>query len=120
VPGSPLDPRSGGTNLLIREGATLLTAIDDILSEIKPMLSRPAPAPMVAREDEAEPPMAEDADDSDRDRILSAMGTAPVTVDEIIRFTGLPAAIVRLVLLELAIAGRSENHPGGRVSLVVG
>ena len=32
LPGSPLDPCSQGTNGLIRDGATLVQNIDDILS----------------------------------------------------------------------------------------
>ncbi len=35
VPGSPLDPRSEGTNKLIRQGATLLTSARDILEDIQ-------------------------------------------------------------------------------------
>ena len=38
-------------------------------------------------------------------------------IDEIVRFTGLPARLVQIVLLELDLAGRIERHPGGRVSL---
>jgi DNA processing protein len=117
VPGSPLDPRAGGTNRLIRDGATIVTAIDDIVSEVLPMLGGRQPPPaMPAREDRDEPSW--DADQSDRGRILEALGKTPVQVDEIIRFTGLKPAIVRLVLLELELAGRVEYHGGGRVSLI--
>ncbi|TIT41812.1 MAG: DNA-protecting protein DprA, partial [Mesorhizobium sp.] len=44
----------------------------------------------------------------------------PVAVDEIIRHTGLSAAQVSMVLLELDLAGRIERHAGGNVSLVFG
>jgi DNA processing protein len=99
---------------LIKDGATIVTAIDDVISEVRPMLGR-APASVSERERE---PVAHDADDSDRQQIVSAMGAAPVELDEIIRFTGLSPAIVRLVLIELDLAGRIEHHPGGRVSLI--
>jgi DNA processing protein len=62
--------------------------------------------------------MARDADDAERDAIATAIGHTPVEVDAIIRFTGLRPAVVRLVLLELELAGRLEHHTGGRVSLV--
>jgi DNA processing protein len=117
VPGSPLDPRAGGTNRLIRDGATIVTAIDDIVSEVLPMLGDrrpPPPAPM--REDKEE--AAWDADETERGRVLEALGKTPVEVDEIIRFTRLRPAIVRLILLELELAGRLEYHGGGRVSLI--
>jgi len=41
----------------------------------------------------------------------------PVPVDELVRQTDLPPAIVQTVLLELELAGRLERHAGGRVSL---
>lgn len=116
VPGSPLDPRAGGTNQLIRDGATIVTALDDIVAEVMPMLERPAPPP-AAKERERDG-VASEADDSDRARIIEAMGATPVQIDEIIRFTHLTPAVVRLVLIELDLAGRIEHHPGGRVSLV--
>jgi DNA processing protein len=117
VPGSPLDPRAGGTNQLIRDGAIIVTAVEDIIAEVQPMLENPLPPPAApAHEDGNE--AAYDADDSERGRILEALGKTPVEVDEIIRFTGVRAGIVRLVLLELDLAGRLEHHAGGRVSLI--
>ena len=42
VPGSPLDPRAQGCNLLIREGATLVQSAEDVLEAIRPLAPRPA------------------------------------------------------------------------------
>ena len=117
VPGSPFDPRAGGTNQLIRDGATLVTSVEDIVAETQPMLTRPAP-PVAAREQENDAIISADADDNDRSRIVDAMGTTPVEIDDIIRFAGLGPGVVRLVLLELDLAGRLEHHPGGRISLI--
>ena len=39
VPGSPLDPRAEGTNQLIREGATLVTASQHVIEALTPILS---------------------------------------------------------------------------------
>jgi DNA processing protein len=61
-------------------------------------------------------PEAEPADD-DRARVLEALGPTPVEIDEIIRFTGVPARTVQVILLELDLAGRVERHVGQRVSL---
>ena len=118
VPGSPLDPRSGGTNALLKEGATLVTAPADIISEITPMLAREAETRPVIAEGAARPPV--DAGTGERERIADALGQAPVEIDEIIRFTGLPPAAVHLVLLELDLAGRIERVTGGRVQLIAG
>lgn len=113
VPGSPLDPRAQGCNLLIREGATLIQSAADIREAIGPMggsLKQPirgfAPGPAPS-----------DASDGERATIVALLGPIPVPVDEIIRQGGLPPAIVQTVILELELAGRLERHAGGRVSL---
>ena len=41
VPGSPLDPRSAGTNNLLKQGATLVTSTRDIIETLAPILGRP-------------------------------------------------------------------------------
>ena len=116
VPGSPLDPRSGGTNALIKDGATLTTSAADIIGEITPMLARESDTRSLIAEGESAPPPV-DAGESERERIAAALGQAPVATDEIVRFTGLPPAVVHLVLLELDLAGRIERLAGGRVQL---
>jgi DNA processing protein len=42
VPGSPLDPRSEGTNDLLRVGATLCTRVEDVETALAPLLGRRA------------------------------------------------------------------------------
>jgi DNA processing protein len=41
VPGSPLDPRSTGTNNLLKQGACLVTNVRDIVDALAPILGRP-------------------------------------------------------------------------------
>lgn len=113
VPGSPLDPRAQGCNLLIREGATLVQGVDDILEMIRPIDPRAVRSPVSSFGNE--PPT--EPDDGERRRVEQLLGPVPVPVDELIRQAGLPGAAVQLVLLELELAGRLERHAGGRVSL---
>ncbi len=54
VPGSPLDPRSEGTNGLLKQGATLVTETADIIPVLQPIMGRPADLSL--REPEASPP----------------------------------------------------------------
>ncbi|WP_295808564.1 DNA-processing protein DprA [uncultured Nitratireductor sp.] len=117
VPGSPYDPRAGGTNALLKDGAILVTEADDIISQIAPLLDNPLQKP----ESFEEPPSFSDAQppsDSDRDRIVQALGPSPVLIDDIIRHTGLHPSQVLTVLLELDLAGRLERHSGSAVSLL--
>jgi len=117
VPGSPLDPRAAGTNGLLKDGATLVTETADILSAIAPQIGDTQPA----RNRLEEPPdfmASEPPRDSDRDRVIEALGPVPTAVDEIIRHTGLHPAQVFMILLELDLAGRLERHAGGFVSMI--
>lgn len=113
VPGSPLDQRAQGCNLLIREGATLIQNAADVLEQIRPIDARVVAQPVGSYD--AEPP--EDASDADRRAVTDLLGPTPVAVDEVIRLSGLPSAVVQMALLELELAGRLERHAGGRVSL---
>ncbi len=113
VPGSPLDPRAQGCNLLIREGATLVQTAADILEQIRPFDLRSVRTPV----DGYAGPPSEDASDRDRHAITALLGPVPVGVDELVRQSHLSPAIVQTVLLELELAGRLERHAGGRVSL---
>nr|WP_309503446.1 DNA-processing protein DprA [Sphingomonas sp. CGMCC 1.13658] len=113
VPGSPLDPRAQGCNLLIREGATLIQNAADVLEQIRPIDPRAVAQPLSSYE----PGRADDASDTEREAVLDLLGPTAVPVDEVIRLSGLPSAVVQTALLELELAGRLERHAGGRVSL---
>ncbi len=115
VPGSPLEPRAQGCNGLIRDGAILIRDAADVLETIRPL------DPRVVREARplsltAHRPPHQDADDSDRARITSLLGKSAVSVDELVRQSGVDVALVQLVLLELELAGRIDRHAGNRVS----
>jgi DNA processing protein len=118
VPGSPLDPRAEGTNGLIKQGATPVTETADIVSVLRPIIDD---GKFPARE--PEPPLsegpyeeAEPAPD-ERARIVALLGPAPLSIDDLVRLSESSPAVVRMVLLELEIAGRLERHGGGLVSL---
>jgi len=117
VPGSPLDPRSEGTNGLLKQGAILITEAADVLSVIEPILGRGFDLP--AQEPEREPPLHNtEPEDDERSRIVALLGPTPTTIDDLVRLSRASPAIVRMVLLELELAGRLERHGGGFVSLV--
>jgi DNA processing protein len=114
VPGSPLEPRAHGCNLLIREGATLVQSAADILETIRPIDPRMVRAPASPFDGR----LGDEPGDAERRALAGLLGPVPVAIDELIRQSGLPPATVALVLLELELAGRIERHAGGRVSQV--
>ena len=121
VPGSPLDSRCHGTNRLIKDGATMVTEAADILDALSPMIEPRLDLAHVAREGTDDQPTQSlsRAGDSERAILAQALGPSPVETDDIIRHTGLPAATVYLLLLELDIAGKLNRHSGGRISMIM-
>ncbi len=117
VPGSPLDPRSRGGNALIRQGATLVQAAEDVLEALQPLLRKPFAEP--DRMQPYSPPVLDmRLIDRARPEILEMLGPTPVEIDELVRQSGLSAATIAVLLLGLDLAGRLERHPGQRVSMI--
>ena len=115
VPGSPLDPRARGANSLIRNGATLVQGVDDILEVLRPILASGFREPDPECRDMPTGILEEEADRI-RAAVEEALGPAPVEIDELIRQLTVPTAAVLTVILELELAGRCLRHPGNRVS----
>jgi len=113
VPGSPLEPRAQGCNLLIREGAVLVQSAEDVIELVTGFCGAPRSR---LREEPLDFTLPENLT-SDPADVGSLLTTAPVPVDELIRQSGDSAAAVQLALLELELAGRLVRHAGGRVSL---
>jgi DNA processing protein len=117
VPGSPLDPRSEGCNSLLKQGATLVTEVEDVLAVLRPILGQPLDRSMQEAEPIAPLPPITEPDNNERSRIVDLLGPTPVGIDDLVRLAGRSPAVVRIVLLELEVAGRLQRHGGGLVSL---
>ncbi|MEW6256676.1 MAG: DNA-processing protein DprA [Pseudomonadota bacterium] len=115
VPGSPLDPRAGGSNKLLKSGATLVTEASDVLDTLSPLLLH---VPVGDMEAPAPPPARGAPSEDARARIIELLGPVPTYPDEIVRLSGTDACEVQIVLLELDLAGRLERHAGGAVSIL--
>ncbi len=116
MPGSPLDPRAEGTNDLIKQGATLVTDAADVIAVLRPILGKPIE--LRAEEPEARSGPGAEPGAGERARIVGLLGPTPVPIDDLVRLSGSSPAIVRVVLLELELAGRLERHGGALVSLL--
>lgn len=108
VPGSPADPRYAGSNSLIRDGAILTRDINDILGVLG--------APRSVRQVPVKP--REKSVHPEASKVLSALGSVPTLVDELVRRCQVSAASMAEVLLALELEGRLERHRGNRVSLM--
>ena len=120
VPGSPLDPRTSGSNELLRQGATLVENVDDILTILEPLRNKEAKD--LTLDMDYQPSLKSSneihIDTPARDAIREALSPVPLSVDSLVRHTKLPFPVVATVLIELELAGRLVRDPGNLVSLL--
>ena len=122
IPGSPLDPRAQGCNLLIRDGATLVQSAADVVEALSAFGQGADGGLQLGMRFKAtesatwydEP--APDAGDAERAAVAVLLSPTPVAIDELGRLSGLPPAVVASVLLDLELAGGLVRHAGGRVA----
>ena len=81
------------------------------------MKSLPFRAPRLIRAPKAPTAQVEPATD-ERARVVALLSPTPVSLDDLIRLSSASPRIVRMLLLELEIAGRLERHGGGLVSII--
>lgn len=116
VPGSPFDPRSQGSNHLIRQGAILVQSANDIVDSFSgqfsltsmPQATAPIPQPA---------PISEPELSSARKSILENLNYCPIALDELVRQCQMSLESISLALLELELAERIRRYPGNRVAL---
>jgi DNA processing protein len=135
IPGRVDNPLSNGPHRLIRDGAILVTGLQDLLDGLEPLPQsvhdRPTYAGVVADDpaatlfdapNEAEPeetvanqetrPMP--AGDPSDAAILEAIGDEELAVDGIVERSGLEAGAVMTRLTMLTLQGRVERRGGQR------
>ena len=121
VPGSPLDPRAGGTNKLLQDGAQMVLRGTDILSVLETFSNPDFLKPQNNFIESSDPDPSGDQSISfngdARAQIVNLLSIVPVEVDELIRQSLQPASIVQMVLIELELAGRLIRHSRQLVSL---
>lgn len=111
IPGSIHNPLARGCHLLIRQGAKLVESALDIIEELSPLLGV---LPQPGREaTEVATQRNERLTDPEYVRLVEALGYDPVTADELIARTSLPAESVSSMLLLLELEGHVSSAPGG-------
>ncbi|UTO29243.1 DNA-processing protein DprA [Bartonella harrusi] len=133
IPGSPLDPRSIGTNNLIKDGALLTTHPSDIVEALTPLdpisthsqrdfFEEPSSLQLekdslsVSDEKNCRSPSVEE--NAERTAVFSALSTTPIDLDTLSTHSGVSLPNLYLLLVELELAGKLIRHSGGYVSLL--
>ncbi|WP_182087034.1 DNA-processing protein DprA [Aureimonas sp. ME7] len=118
VPGSPLDAKAAGCNALLKNGAILATEPDDVLTALSPLDARMSRQSRLSLEEPDVSIAFREPSETDRERLLRSMSTAPVLLDDLIAHAEVEWDAAQVLLLELDLAGRLERHAGGRLSLL--
>ncbi len=124
VPGHPLDPRAEGPNTLIRDGATLVRNATDILEHLSGFTGgnsyhmSDSGRNLYKGENITHVPTDADASGA-HEQVRTCLSLTPVSIDDIVRTTGLGVPAVLGALLEMELAGAVTRLPGNRVSLTV-
>ncbi|MCL2566702.1 MAG: DNA-processing protein DprA [Alphaproteobacteria bacterium] len=121
LPGSPGDPRSQGTNSLIKDGAVLTDNIDDIINIIKQhkILSD------IAKDKYSyNTPKLHDIKMEDMDKVkkylMEILSSAPISIDSILQHNknNFSYNQISAAILELELIGKIERHPNNKISLI--
>ncbi len=114
IPGSIHNPLSRGCHQLIRQGAKLVEAADDIVAELAHLaghLLQAADAP-------AAPAGTTGGADEEYVKLREALSHDPVDIDTLVRRSGLTIEQVSSMLLILELDGSVEKLSGGRFALL--
>ncbi len=119
VPGSPLDPRATGCNMLLRDGAGLVRSGADVIeyleSAAQGVLDMPAPEPAPAPRPVPQP--GPQFASPPPPALVDLLSTAPIPEDTLIRESGLPTPEAMALIFDLEMSGTITRHPGGLLSL---
>nr|WP_055082938.1 DNA-processing protein DprA [Jannaschia donghaensis] len=114
VPGHPFDGRASGCNLLLRDGATLVRGVADVLEYLDTL--RAVPAAALAQPDMSPTPSPPPGHDLEA-RILSLLSPVPVPEDQLLRDLASGGAIAAPVLSaqlsEMELSGQIARRAGG-------
>ena len=118
VPGSPLDPRLDGCNRLIRDGATLVQNVADVIECVSRQPAVRIPPAQFEWTDSMRQTIDQTAVDRCRQKLAQDLSLDPVDIDELISWCEMPAPVVWAAILELEIAGIVTRHYGNRVARI--
>ena len=120
TPGFPLDPRSKGTNLLIKEGATVLEDAQDVINNLprielyKNRFSDKGDATFIVGQNINTSFIT----DEDRKFVINLLSATPIEIDFLMQYTKLPISIIYVILLELELANKIIRSPDNKIALL--
>lgn len=116
LPGSMHNPVSRGCNALIRQGATLVQSVDDVVVELRGWLNQDVAVEAItmsaASAEPAEPSSPAPELSEEEACVFAAIGFQPILLDEILANVAQPLPALLGLLAELELMGLIENRGG--------
>lgn len=110
VPGSPLDPRSFGSNLLIKNGATLIQTAQDVLETMQPTC---------VQHSIAQTQHVNNNDTTcDMNRILMQLSSIPTSIDTLSSTTNIAIPEILSILSRLELDGKVAKTSNNGIVLL--
>ncbi|MFC5649005.1 DNA-processing protein DprA [Paenibacillus solisilvae] len=114
VPGQISSPKSTGTNDLIRQGAKLISSVQDILEEYSNLLPKKTEnSNKIMKTLSSEEAIMT----KDEAIIYEFLQDAPRSTDELHELSAFPFGLLHAVLINLTIKRKIEQHPGSIYSV---
>ena len=107
VPSPPLHPRGALPNRLLKEGATLVEDLDDIIAAL----------PDLGAALDQRRKTATTRQEAHRGTLLEQIREGAETVDDLARESGRDVADIQRELFDLELSGRVRRGPGGRLAM---
>jgi DNA processing protein len=113
IPGRIDNPMAAGTHQLIRDGATLVTKLDDILAGLGPLPDSvvAVDAPQTVT-DAPQPASAHTSLTPTQSQIFAALTVEPTTIDQLVEATNLDAATLLRELTFLSLKALVQRVDG--------
>lgn len=136
IPGSPLDDRSKGCNKLIKDGAHIITEINDIAEifnnsrplqhnlNIEPHFGESDPQNFdiedIYKDDElnAEENNIDTMAELNHTAIIENITYSPIDINELAKIANLSIKDVNAIILEYELEGTITRHPGNKISKI--
>ena len=111
LPGPVDRPESKGSNQLIRDGASLITCLDDIIQEVAPLQTMHAGS---SAEEQAQHPRVQSLNKRERD-VYTLLSSQPRSIDDLVAIANLPVSAISTTLMSLELRRLAKKTPGGYV-----
>jgi DNA processing protein len=119
VPGSPFDPRCQGTNRLIKDGANIITEVEDVLNATTKknyQVKKTAQISQIKKEYN----FSNDQVFGAQEEILQNLNSEPTNIDSLISELQIPINLFNTAVMELEIDNKVAVNYGKIVKLMEG